>query len=171
MADGKITVDNYPIDYSVQYEKNRSEQDTSLLDDAYKVRDSVSRDSLEPSGALAIDEMFQQGTKSDSWGGSCKPDLTGYSSGKTFVTGQISPTFGPRERLDAMSIRIEGIKDEKIQQLQGNSSDKSISTTIEGQINSVENEANKLSSMIDQIAKINNDIEYVHGEIARFQKG
>jgi hypothetical protein len=171
MADGKITVDNYPIDYSVQYEKNRSHQDENLLEDAHTVRDSVSRDTFEPSGTLAVDEMFQKGKKSECWGVSKKPDSKGYGSGNTFATGQVSPTFGPQDRLDAISIRIEGIKDERVLQMQTPLPGSNLPQASTGEISGVENEANKISSMIDEIGKINKSIEYVHGEIARFQKG
>ncbi|MCH9624676.1 MAG: hypothetical protein S4CHLAM27_10760 [Chlamydiia bacterium] len=171
MADGKITVDNYPIDYSVQYEKNRSHQDENLLEDAQKVRHSVSRDTFEPNDTLAVDEMFGNAKKSDPWGASRKPNDKGYGSGNTFSTGQISPTFGPQHRLDAMADRVKGIRDEKTKERslspQGDSPPQGPSSEISDE----ENGADKILSMLDVIGKINKSIEYVHGEIARFQKG
>ena len=109
MADNKITVDNLPIDYSVQYEKNRSEQEDNILDDADKIRVSVSKDTLDGSIGLEVDKIVSPGKKS-AWGGAMPPNLAGYNSKRTFLSNQLSETFGPQEKLDAMMMRIEGIK-------------------------------------------------------------
>ncbi len=171
MADGKITVDNYPIDYSVQYEKNRQQGDENLLEDAQTAVHSVSKDTFEPASSSAVDEIFDKAKKSDPWGASRKPDDKGYGSGNTFCTGQISPTFGPQHRLDAMADRVKGIRDEKTKERSLSPPGVSPPQGPSSEISDEENGADKILSMLDEIGKINKSIEYVHGEIARFQKG
>lgn len=159
MAENKITVDNLPIDYSVQYEQQKSKEDEHLLDDAGKIRLSVERDTVQPSTDSALDDVIDP-PSTTSWGGLQRPNGEGYNSARVFLSSQISNTFGSQEKLDKMAMRIEGIKDTN-----------NSKADYAAQKKDVEKEANTLSSLVAEIGKINDSMEYIHGEIARFKKG
>lgn len=171
MAESKITVDNLPIDYSIQFEQNKSNQDDSLFDDASKVQGSVSRDTLDSRIDSATDLLVNpQKSLKSAWGATEMLNTKGYNTKRAFLSNQLTEKFGPQEKLDAMSVRIEGIKDELTQNSsQTTQSAQSGSTSDEK--SSVENEANTLLSLVSKIGEINRIKEYIDGEMKRIQRG
>ncbi|MCH9811734.1 hypothetical protein K0U07_03105 [bacterium] len=169
MADSsKITVDNLPIDYSIQFEENKSNQDDGHFDDASRVRDSVSMDTLDTSIDSATDSVVSPGrTARSPWGAAEKPDTKGYNTKRAFLSNQLTEKFGPQDKLDAMGVRIEGIKEER--SMPPSSAAPSAAPAAEK--SSVENEANTLLSLVSTIGEINRIKEHIDGEMKRIQKG
>ncbi len=154
---GTHTTYSIPIETSIEYERKKRDYDDAFHDDSGTVRGSVSQINIRPQESN-VNQLF--GAKVTEWGRYNAPE--GFESQSDSLFGpQLTPSC-TTERLDAASSRIQGK-----QSLLA----KTATSNPNGEINSFENDANKIQSLLKTISTINKDLENCYGARAGFQKG
>jgi len=181
------TVDNLPLETSIQFEKRTSGKDSDLLRDADLIPSQVGLDNLNPTLESQNDILFGINQTAPSYAGFEDPPEYHNQKGGLYEHDQAVPFIGSDNDIDRISDLIQNIKEStsKLTSAPGATAPTSTfgseapvgadlppsPTAPAGEIEAVKKEADTIQSMVSEISSINRILKDTNGARAGFQKG